>query len=436
MRSQPIDVDKNIKNQSMKTKKEKTKLILAAGIGNFLEIFDFTVFSFFSPIIAQVFFKSKDPLVSILLAVSIFGVGFVMRPLGSILIGGYADRHGRKQAMLVTIALMALGGAFIGFAPSYESNGVFSIFFIVTGRLLQGFSAGGEVGAATTLLMESAGKNTRGFFVSWQFIGQGLSGLCGSLMAAGLMHYLSEDAMLSWGWRVPFIFSLIIIPVGLYIRAHIDEPFDKAEEVAKHEKKHPFFILITQHLKRTILGIFFIFPVTVMAYSLYLYMPTYLLQVTNITKTHAFLISSFGSCMVIVTAFFAGILLDKLERRKHAALCILAITFFSSFFTYYYVHNLPIFLIFYTIAISTLGLLMTFSILMIMESFEQKIRATATSVIYALSVTIFGGTAQIIITLLLKLSDKNVMAPFWYLGLALCVGFLAVVCFDEKRYKI
>lgn len=423
-------------NPNLKTKKQKAKLIIAASIGNFLEIFDFTVYSFFAHIIAEVYFKAKDPLISILLAVSVFGVGFLMRPLGSIIIGAYADHHGRKQAMLITIVLMALGSALIGFAPTPELLGPYAALFIVVGRLLQGFSAGGEIGAATTLLMESASKNKRGFFVSWQFIGQGLSALCGSLMAAGLIHYLSQDSMLVWGWRIPFIFSLLIIPVGLYIRAHIDEPFVKAQEYAKVEKKHPFYVLITVHIKQALLGVLFVFPVTVMMYSIVFYMPTYLNQVTSITETNTFFISSYASCIIIVMAFLSGFLLDKLEYRKPATFIIFVVSFVSGYLTYHFVHRIEIFLIFYTIVVCCLGLLMTFSVLMIMESFEQKIRATATSVIYATGVTIFGGTAQIIITLLLKISDKNIMAPFWYLGLALLVGGVALYFFDEKRHNI
>ena len=196
----------------------KTKLIVAAGVGNFLEMFDFTVYSFFAAIIGHVFFNSEDKLISLLISVSVFGVGFVMRPLGSIIIGAYADRHGRKAAMLLTIVLMAIGSALIGFAPPYSAIGIFAPLLIVLGRLCQGFSAGGEVGAATTLLMESAERNKRGFFVSWQFFGQGLSTLSGSLLAALLMGYLSNEAMENWGWRVPFIFSLLIIQIG---RAHV-----------------------------------------------------------------------------------------------------------------------------------------------------------------------------------------------------------------------
>ncbi|MBH9974782.1 MULTISPECIES: MFS transporter [Bartonella] len=412
----------------------KTKLIVGAGVGNFLEMFDFTVYSFFAAIIGHVFFNSEDKLISLLISVSVFGVGFVMRPLGSIIIGAYADRHGRKAAMLLTIVLMAIGSALIGFAPPYEAIGIFAPLLIVLGRLCQGFSAGGEVGAATTLLMESAERNKRGFFVSWQFFGQGLSTLSGSLLAALLMGCLSTEAMESWGWRVPFIFSLLIIPVGLYIRAHIKETY-KAPTAEAHTI-HPFKELISQHTKQTILGILMVFPSTVMMYILVFFMPNYLKTVTEIGNSQSFLVSSYASVIVIVVTVFAGFFCDRLERRKGAAVTVLAVTFISSYFAFHFVKNMHVFLAFYTVAMICMGLMLTLSVLFIIEAFEKRIRATATAVIYAFGVSIFGGTAQMIVTFLLKISDRNIMAPFWYLGVAIVVGMAAYLAFDEKRHEI
>lgn len=419
---------------ALKTKSEKIKLIFAAGIGNFLEIFDFTVYSFFAVIIGQVFFQSEDPLVSLLISVSVFGVGFVMRPLGSIIIGAYADRHGRKAAMLVTILLMALGSALIGFAPPASAIGVFAPMLIVFGRLLQGFSAGGEIGASTTLLMESAEVHQRGFFVSWQFIGQGCSSLLGSLMAAVLLATLSAEDMLNWGWRVPFIASLIIIPVGLYIRAHIKETY----EGKKHDvtKKHPFKVLFGDYPRQALLGILMIFPSTAVMYILVFYMPNYLRIVTNIDKSQAFFVSTYASVVMIIFSVMSGFLCDKLERKKPIALLILSIIFISAFLEFYFLHISVLFFIFHTISISAFGLFMTLNVLMIMEAFDRSIRATAVGVLYAFGVTLFGGTAQLIVTWLLKISDKNLMVPFWYLGVALCVGFVAVSLFNEKRHEV
>lgn len=413
--------------------KSKTKLIIAASVGNFLEIFDFIVYSFFSGIIGHVFFNSDDPLTSLLISVSVFGVGFVMRPVGSIVIGSFADRHGRKTAMLVTIVIMALGSAVIGFAPPFSSIGIAAPLLIVLGRLLQGFSAGGEVGASTTLLMESAKRHQRGFFVSWQFFSQGLSTLSGSLLAAFLMRYLSPEAMESWGWRVPFWLALAIIPVGLYIRSHISETYDTS--AIKHINEHPFKILVTKHLRQALLGMLFIFPSTVMMYTLVFFMPNYLMTVTEIEKSTTFLISSYASVIVIIFTFISGFLCDRLELRKKMAIVILAIAFVATFFEYAFVHTFAVFISFHTVAVGCLGLTMTFITLIIIEAFEKNIRATAVAVIYAFGVSIFGGTAQPVVTYLLKASGRNIMSPFWYLSLSLVVGAIALMLFNEKRYS-
>lgn len=418
----------------LKTSGEKAKLIVAAGFGNFLEIFDFTVYSFFAAVIGVVFFKAEDPMVSLMISVSVFGVGFIMRPLGSILIGTYADRKGRKAAMLLTIVLMALGSAVIGFAPSYDAIGIAAPILIVVGRLMQGFSAGGEIGAATTLLMESAGYRQRGFFVSWQFIGQGLATLCGALLGALLTAILSTEQLHSWGWRIPFILSLAIIPVGLYIRAHIEETFvgvDHDKEGAAH---NPIKTLLTQHTLQFFLGVLLIVPSTVMVYSLVYYMPNYLKAVTTIDPSIAFLISAIICVVWIIFSLLAGFVCDRIEKRKFFALGILAVGFVSSYLAFRFVHEFPIFIVSLCVGAAALGAFMTTNLLVIMEAFPRDLRATATAVIYAVGVTIFGGTAQMIVTQLLIWSHNNPMAPFWYLGSAIVVGGIAFSLFREDRH--
>lgn len=418
----------------LKTRAEKTKLIAAAGVGNFLEIFDFTVYSFFAAIIGRVFFPSDNPLASLLIAVSVFGVGFLMRPLGSILIGAYADRKGRKSAMLLTIILMACGSILIGFAPPYEMIGWAAPVMIVLGRLLQGFSAGGEIGAATTLLMESAGKNERGFFVSWQFIGQGLSSMCGALFGAGLTYFLSDEALHSWGWRVPFIFALLIIPVGLYIRAHINETFVGAEHDGKAGAFNPVKELVTTHRRQFIIAIFMVMPMTLLMYIMVFYMPTYLKEVTAMNPTTSYMISAATSIVMIIFALLAGLACDRLPKRKPLALAIIAVGLIFSWLSFQFVGQFWPFFLSLLVTIAALGALLTTGLLIIMEAFPRNVRASATAMTYGIGVTIFGGTAQIVVTWLLEVTNKNPMAPFWYLGVMLAVAFVAYVLFKEERY--
>ena len=197
--------------------------IAAAVIGNALEWYDFLVFGFFTVIIARLFFPSDSQYASLLLTTATFGVGFFMRPVGGILLGIYADRQGRKAALLLVIALMTVAIAMIAFAPTYAAIGVGAPLIIVLARLLQGFSAGGEFATATAFLTEIAPAQRRGFYGSWQMVGQGLAVLTGAILGTVLTRSLTPAALDGWGWRIPFLFGLIIGPLGLYIRRHLDE---------------------------------------------------------------------------------------------------------------------------------------------------------------------------------------------------------------------
>lgn len=429
---------KNYKEAEEKTtfidKRERRRLIFAAGAGNFLEVFDFTVYSFFAATIGIVFFNVDDSIVSLLISVSVFGVGFIMRPLGSIIIGSYADRSGRKAAMLLTIVLMAFGSMLIAFTPPYHILSIAAPMLIVLGRLVQGFSAGGEIGAATALLMESATPKNQGFYVSWLYVGQASASICGSFLAAGLDHTLTFTQMQSWGWRVPFILSLLIIPVGLYCRRHLEETYgDDHPHIPK--LRYPFKELVILHWRDILKGILIIFPGTATMYILIFYMPNYLQITTHISPTNAFLVSTYGSVIMGIFAFISGFVYDNIENTKKTLLIIIGISFISSYFTFYFLNNTLFFFLLYAVDTACIGLIISISTLFIARAFAQNIRATAAAVIYAFGVTIFGSVAQATVTLFLKLSHNNIMAPFWYVGLSLVCGWFAVLFFPSSQYK-
>lgn len=412
--------EKVIEEAPLKTN-EKRKLLLAGSLGSFLEIFDFTIYSFFAGTIGEVFFQSKDPLFSLFLSVSVFATGFIMRPLGSIFIGGYCDKKGRKSGIFLSIILMGLGSSMIAFAPSYQMIGIMAPILIIIGRLLQGFSAGGQIAAAGSLLMESAPKKQRGYFVSWQFIVQGISSLFGGFFAFLIYSNLSSEQVLSWGWRLPFLFSLLIIPVGFYIRAHIKETHNAKEKTIK---EHPFKNLIKYHKGRTFKLIMMYMPGTVVTYIMIFYMPHYLVVNHIIQAADRYLISVYASILVIVSTFLSGLFCDKFERRLPLILFSYAVNLIFSYFTFYFINNLYIFFISYSIVAFFQGLSTIALFLFLAENYEQKIRVTAVGVVYSVAVALFGGPAQMIVTALLEWSNKNLMAPFWYVGFSLIMGII------------
>ena len=238
---------------------QRRRAIIATVIGNGLEWFDFTVYSFFAVIIAKLFFPTGNELSSLLLAVATFGVGFFMRPVGGIILGVYADRVGRKAALTLTILLMALGTAIIGLAPTYQSIGLWAPALIVLARLIQGFSAGGEVGGATAFLIEHAPDAERGAYASWQQASQGISFMLGAAMGALVTNGLDQAQIDAWGWRIPFLFGLLIGPVGMYIRSHLEEPPEfearQAERRASKVKFSPLSQVLRDHPREVLAGL-------------------------------------------------------------------------------------------------------------------------------------------------------------------------------------
>ncbi|SSW64593.1 MFS transporter [Achromobacter agilis] len=406
---------------------------MGASLGNGLEIFDFTVYSFFAAVIGKLYFPSESNYGSLLMAVAVFGVGFIMRPLGSMVLGAYADRKGRKAAMMATIMLMGMGTALIAFAPTHAQIGILAPCLIVAGRLLQGFAAGGEVGAATTLLLESAGANQRGFFVSWQSISQGIAALLGASLGLLLTSTLSEEALYSWGWRVPFILGLLIVPVGVYIRRHIEETY--AGDASAAKKKTPVRTVLTDHTRDLVLGILMIMSGTVMVYIVLFYMPTYMMQTHHIEASTAYLFSCLASIVQVVAVYFTGRYVDRFKNSKKAMILSILIGMAMAYPTFRML-EIPGYLwlavVFRMLLIVALGINVLTSTMLIAEALPRAVRATGVSMIYSFGVTIFGGSAQVVVTWLLK-TTGNSMAPAWYVIGMLAISLVATCLFKERR---
>ena len=422
-------------NQAVEKKAVNYKVILGASLGNGLEIFDFTVYSFFAAIIGKLYFPSDTAYGSLLMSVAVFGVGFIMRPLGSMVLGAYADKVGRKAAMLMTIILMGVGTALIAFSPTHAQIGVFAPILIVVGRLIQGFAAGGEVGSATTLLLESAGANQRGFFVSWQSISQGISALLGASFGLLLTYFLSEEALYSWGWRVPFIIGLLIIPVGVYIRRHLEETYGGEAPGQARSPSNPVLDVLRNHFKDLLLGVLIIMSGTVMVYIVLLYMPTYMMQTYHIAGPTAYLFSCIASVVQIVAAYYAGRYVDRVQNYKRPLLFSIFAALILIYPTFWFLsatQSLWLAIVFRILLIGTLGINMLASTMLIVSALPRHVRATGTSMIYAFGVTLFGGSAQLIVTWLLDVSG-NPMAPAWYVTGMLTLSLIATCLFRERH---
>ena len=263
---------------SVKKKPSGRRVIFASAFGNALEFFDFGVYNFFVVYISTLFFPpSADHNVALLLAFATFGVSFFMRPLGGIIVGAWADRFGRKPAMVFTIALMSLGTLMIGIAPTYETAGYWGTATLVLARLIQGVAAGGEVGASMSLLVESAPANRRGFYSSWSLATQGLATTFGGVVALGLSAWLpfatgSETVMAEWGWRVPFFIGVLLAPIGCWLRLSLENDVPEPVRNKKAATSESAFSLLLQHKATIVNGVLLAIGSTVATYiSLFYY---------------------------------------------------------------------------------------------------------------------------------------------------------------------
>src|SRR6266702_5833941 len=202
--------------------KDITRLIVATSIGNALEWYDIAVYGYFAVYISKAFFPSNDPTTSLLLTFGTFGLSFLVRPIGGVVLCAYADRYGRTASLMVSIVLMTVGTLALALTPAYETIGILAPIAVLTVRLVQGFSAGGEFGSSTAFLVEHM-PHRRGFVASWQFASQGLSTLLAASFGVWLTTAMTSADLESWGWRIPFLFGVLIGPVGIYIRNHLED---------------------------------------------------------------------------------------------------------------------------------------------------------------------------------------------------------------------
>ena len=412
---------------------QRRRAILATVIGNGLEWFDFTVYSFFAVIIAKLFFPTGNDLSSLLLAVATFGVGFFMRPVGGIILGIYADRAGRKAALSLTVLLMALGTTIIGLAPTYQQIGVFAPIIIVLARLIQGFSAGGEMGSATAFLTEYAPLRQRAYYSSWIQASIGVAVLAGTAVGTFVTSSLSAEALHSWGWRLPFLLGIVIGPVGYYIRHHLNETPAFRENSDKSDS--PLADVLRIYPRETAASFSMVILWTVCTYVLLFYMPTYSVKVLHVPQSTGFIAGMAGGLAIMVFAPLVGLLADRIGRSillSGSALLILLLAYPM----FVYINHMPglasllVFQLVFGILIATY----TGPILAALsEMFPAKVLSTGLSVAYNLAVTIFGGFASFIITWLIA-STGSAMAPAFYVMIAAAISFIGTRFVRDPNY--
>ncbi|MFJ2176155.1 MFS transporter [Streptomyces sp. NPDC087851] len=417
------------------------RVIVAASIGNALEWFDVLIYAFFATTIAKVFFPAADDTVSLLLALGTFGVSYLVRPLGALVLGRYADRVGRKAALMLSIRLMMLGTALIAVMPSYATLGLTAPLLILVARLLQGFSAGGEFGSSTAFLVEHAPK-LRGFMSSWQFASQGISTLLAASFGTVLSATLSTGQLESWGWRVPFFFGLLIGPVGYYIRRYVDEApeFERAAAEAGAEpgteaERKPVTEVVRDHKLRVLLCVGTLAVSTAVTYFIS-YIPTFAVKELDLPASTGFAATMVTGGVLAVMTPFVGFWSDRVGRiRIMAAFAVLILLLIYPSFAFLVAHpGFGLILgVMFLVGVLKAGYFGSLPALLA-DLFPISSRATGMALSYNIGVMLFGGTTPVVTVWLVDVTGDK-LAPTWYL-MVLAVVSLASVLLARRRFGV
>ncbi|WP_313382605.1 MFS transporter [Pantoea sp.] len=405
------------------------KTLFATCFGNALEWFDIAVYGFFASYIAHAFFPTSDASVSLLLTFGSFGVSFLIRPLGAVVLGNYADRHGRKKALLLSINLMMLGGAIITFMPEYGTIGLAAPLLIMLARLIQGFSAGGEFGSSTAFLVEHFPER-KAFIASWQFATQGASTLMASAFGLGLTQILSEAQIHSWGWRIPFAFGLLIGPLGIYIRRHVHEPASFAQQA---KTTAPLKQLFGQQKERMLLAIGLMVISTAVNYMLN-YVPTYATKTLHLPGSVAFSATLLAGAILTLVTPLMGLWAERVGRvpLMWGSLLLLLVTIYPAF-SYMVDHTSPLTLMLLVGWMALLKSIYFSTVPSVMaDLFPVSTRASGMAIGYNVAVTLFGGFAPLVCTLLINATGSS-LAPGYYL---MAVSLLSAAALLRSRSRV
>ena len=399
------------------------KALWAAAIGNLLEWYDFGVYAYLASLIATKFFPGSDPTASLLAAFAAYGVGFLARPLGGVVIGRLGDTKGRKTALVLTIFLMAFGTVGLGLLPSYDAIGVWAPTLLVCLRIVQGLAAGGEWGTSTAFMIEWSPPGRRGFFGSFQQVSTAGGSLLGSAVAAIMTSSLSQTAMLDWGWRVPFLLGVLLLFVGAYLRQNVDETpsYEASRQAAADQPVAAGFPLGALAFGFTIFW-------TVAYYTLLAWMPSFTQRFAGLTPSQALWSNTIGLIAMVIAVPFWGALSDKVGRRPLLMASALSIGLLS-FPLFSLMTNgtglalvLPVQILFGVL----LALYSGAGPAAISEIFPTHLRSTWMSTGYSLAVAIFGGFAPFIATWLIQATGSPVSPTYLYLLPAAVISLLVI----------
>jgi MHS family citrate/tricarballylate:H+ symporter-like MFS transporter len=408
--------------------------VAAVIAGNALEFYDFVTYAFFSIQIGHAFFPSQSAYGSLMLSLATFGAGFMTRPLGAFVIGNYADRVGRRPAMMLCFILM--GSAIVGMAliPTYATIGLAAPVLAVIARMTQGFSLGGEIGSNTAYLAEAAPPERRGFIVSWQGVSQTIAVTCGGLVGLAVTTWLPAASVDAYGWRVAFLLGAITVPFGLWLRSSLPETLHTPDDtgVADTIAALPRSVQARRHWRIFILGLGYLASGTIGTY-IFTYIVTYAQSTMHLSARVGFIAETGGNLLSIPVILCAGWLSDRYGRKPlnvfgNLAFLVLIYPIFA------WIAATPTEFTFISgmIVLAVMSSITGGSFYAsLAESLPKSIRVSGFGITYSVAIAAFGGTTQLMVTWLIHVTG-NPVAPAWYLTGAAAIGQVALMLFPES----
>lgn len=410
-----------------KAASSKFTTVLRVTSGNFMEMFDFFLFGFYATQISKAFFPSGNEFASLMLTFMTFGAGFLMRPLGAIFLGAYVDRVGRRQGLIVTLALMAMGTLLIACVPGYATLGLAAPLLVLTGRLLQGFSAGVELGGVSVYLSEMATPGHKGFYVSWQSASQQVAIMLAAALGYWLHQVFSPGDIADFYWRVPFFVGCMIVPVLFMLRRSLQE----TEEfmARKHRPDvHEIFRSMVSNWGLVVAGMMLVSMTTVSFYLITVYTPTFGKAVLHLSTTDALVVTLCVAISNFIWLPIMGALSDRVGR-KPLLILFTVLTILTAYPSLKWLVGAPSFGRMLEVELWLSFLYASYNGAMVValtEVMPVSVRTAGFSLAYSLATAIFGGFTPAIATGLIEWSgDKG--APGWWMTAAAVCGLIATL---------
>jgi MFS family permease len=405
-------------------RKEKLHSVIRVASGNFLEMYDFMVFGYFSSAIGRAYFPASSEFASLMFSMTTFAVGFMVRPLGAIFLGAYIDHIGRRRGLLLTLALMSVGTLTIALVPGYESIGLFAPIVVVLGRLCQGFSAGVELGGVSVYLSEIATPGHKGFYVSWQSGSQQVAVVFAGVLGYALSTLMPPEQLQAWGWRIPLIVGCLIIPFIYMIRRTLRE----TEEFAAR-KHHPtpaeIYAGMLIHWRIVVTGVAMVLMTTVSFYTITAYTPTFGKNILNLSQSDALLVTLCVGVSNLIWLPLMGSLSDRIGRRP-LLLCFAGLAILTAYPAMAWLVNGPSFIKLLMVELWLSFIYAGYNGAMVVHLTEivpAAVRTAGFSLAYSLATTI-GGSTPAIVTYLIHETGNRAMPGAW-LSVAALIAFVS-----------